>query len=97
MYAGTVFLGGNHGELGADAVFEDVTAADRELVSRCSSSGKWPRPAAGFRKSWPGGDSGISRERTGLVEIGPVIARRRLAEKANAASDQLIDSGQPPT
>ena len=32
MYAGTVFLGGKHGELGADAVFEEVTADDRELI-----------------------------------------------------------------
>ncbi len=51
MYAGTVFLGGQHGELGADAVFEDVTPADRDLDQlRRSSAGTSGAPAAGFRK-----------------------------------------------
>ena len=50
MYAGTVFLGGKHGELGADAVFEDVTAADRELLGSRSRRWQVTAPAAGFRK-----------------------------------------------
>ena len=39
MYAGTVFLGGRYGELGADAVIEDVTPGDRELIE--SSLARW--------------------------------------------------------
>jgi glutamate synthase domain-containing protein 3 len=50
MYAGTVFLGGQHGELGADAVFEDVTAADRELLGSALAKWKVPAPPHGFRK-----------------------------------------------
>ena len=50
MYAGTVFLGGKHGELGADAVFEDVTAEDRELLGAALERWKVAAPAAGFRK-----------------------------------------------
>jgi glutamate synthase domain-containing protein 3 len=50
MYAGTVFLGGAHGELGADAVFEDITAADRELVGTALERWKVSAPPAGFRK-----------------------------------------------
>ena len=45
MYAGTVFLGGRHGELGADAVFEDVTAADRELLGAALERWKVSAPA----------------------------------------------------
>jgi len=33
MYAGTVFLGGKHGELGADAVIEEVAQDERELIA----------------------------------------------------------------
>jgi glutamate synthase domain-containing protein 3 len=50
MYAGTVFLGGKHGELGADAVFEDVTATDRELLATSLERWQLTAPAAGFRK-----------------------------------------------
>jgi glutamate synthase domain-containing protein 3 len=50
MYAGTVFLGGKHGELGADAVFEDVTALDRETLSLCLEHWRVAAPARGFRK-----------------------------------------------
>jgi glutamate synthase domain-containing protein 3 len=50
MYAGTVFLGAVHGELGADAVFEDVTAADRELLGSALERWQVVAPAAGFRK-----------------------------------------------
>jgi methylamine---glutamate N-methyltransferase subunit B len=50
MYAGTVFLGGVHDELGADAVFEDVTAADRELLGAALERWQVAAPAAGFRK-----------------------------------------------
>ncbi len=50
MYAGTVFLGGKHGELGADAVFEDVTSADRELIASSLERWKVAAPPAGFRK-----------------------------------------------
>jgi methylamine---glutamate N-methyltransferase subunit B len=50
MYAGTVFLGGRHGELGADAVIEDPSAADCELVGAALELWKVPGPLAGFRK-----------------------------------------------
>jgi hypothetical protein len=50
MYAGTIFLGQGHGELGADAVFEDVTAADRELVAVALERWKVTAPTGGFRK-----------------------------------------------
>jgi glutamate synthase domain-containing protein 3 len=50
MYAGTVFLGGRHGELGADAIFEDVTATDRELLTAELERWQVTAPAAGFRK-----------------------------------------------
>jgi methylamine---glutamate N-methyltransferase subunit B len=51
MYAGTIFLGGRHGELGADAVFEDMTASDRDLIG--ATLERWQIDAAmpaGFRK-----------------------------------------------
>ena len=50
MYAGTIFLGARHGELGADAVFEDLSPSDRELIGEALE--RWrieARPAA-FRK-----------------------------------------------
>jgi hypothetical protein len=50
MYAGTVFLGGRHGELGADAVFEDLTADDREFLGAVLERHGVAAPAAGFRK-----------------------------------------------
>jgi glutamate synthase domain-containing protein 3 len=50
MYAGTVFLGGQHGELGADAVFEDLTAADLELLGAALETHGIAAPAGGFRK-----------------------------------------------
>ena len=50
MYSGTVFLGGRNGELGADAVFEEVTPADRDLVGAALERWEVPAPAAGFRK-----------------------------------------------
>jgi glutamate synthase domain-containing protein 3 len=50
MYSGTVFVGGRLGELGADAVIEDVTTAEEELISGALEYWKVSRPAAGFRK-----------------------------------------------
>jgi glutamate synthase domain-containing protein 3 len=50
MYAGTVFLGGRHDELGADAVFEDVTSADREFIGSALERCQICAPPAGFRK-----------------------------------------------
>jgi hypothetical protein len=50
MYAGTVFLGGAHGELGADAVFDDVSAADRELLGAALECWKVAARPEGFRK-----------------------------------------------
>jgi hypothetical protein len=50
MYAGTVFLGGSHDELGADAVFEDVASADRELIGTALERFEVRSPSAGFRK-----------------------------------------------
>jgi methylamine---glutamate N-methyltransferase subunit B len=50
MYAGTVFLGGCHGELGADVTFEEPSAADRELVETALDLWQIPRPNGGFRK-----------------------------------------------
>jgi methylamine---glutamate N-methyltransferase subunit B len=50
MYAGTVFLGGSHDELGADAVFEDVASADRDLIGAALERFKVRSPSAGFRK-----------------------------------------------
>ncbi len=50
MYAGTVFLGGQHGELGADAVAEDASALDFELLSAALERFGVPAPATGFRK-----------------------------------------------
>jgi glutamate synthase domain-containing protein 3 len=50
MYAGTVFIGGRSGELGADAVVEDLVAADRELVGAALERWQLAAPPAGFRK-----------------------------------------------
>jgi glutamate synthase domain-containing protein 3 len=50
MYAGTLFLGGRHGELGADAVFEDLSAADQEMLGSVLERWKIPAPPSGFRK-----------------------------------------------
>jgi glutamate synthase domain-containing protein 3 len=50
MYAGTVFLGGRHDELGADAVFEDETPAECEMIARALERWKVKAPASGFRK-----------------------------------------------
>ncbi len=50
MYAGTIFLAGRNGELGADAVFEDMTPADRELVAASLERWQVPAPSTGFRK-----------------------------------------------
>lgn len=50
MYAGTVFLGGRHGELGADAIFEDLTAADHELLGAELERYGIAAAAGGFRK-----------------------------------------------
>jgi glutamate synthase domain-containing protein 3 len=50
LYAGTVFLGGRHGELGADAVFADLTASDHEVIAATLEQWQVARPAAGFRK-----------------------------------------------
>jgi glutamate synthase domain-containing protein 3 len=49
MYAGTVYLGGQVGELGADAVNDDFTPLDRDLV--LGHLERWQVPApAHFRK-----------------------------------------------
>jgi methylamine---glutamate N-methyltransferase subunit B len=50
MYAGTVFLAGRPGVLGADAVFEDLTTADRELLGAALERGKVSPPPRGFQK-----------------------------------------------
>lgn len=50
MYSGTVFLGGRYSELGADAVFDEVTPADCGLVAAALERWDVPAPAAGFRK-----------------------------------------------
>lgn len=50
MYAGTVFLGGGHGELGADAVFEDLTIAEKEHIAASLEQWQVRAPATGFRK-----------------------------------------------
>jgi glutamate synthase domain-containing protein 3 len=50
MYAGTVYVGGRLGELGADAVIEDVTPADWALVTGALERWRIATPAAGFRK-----------------------------------------------
>jgi methylamine---glutamate N-methyltransferase subunit B len=50
LYAGTVFLGGRHGELGADAVFEDVTPSDRDVIAAMLEQWQVAAPLADFRK-----------------------------------------------
>jgi methylamine---glutamate N-methyltransferase subunit B len=50
MYAGTVYLGGRHGELGSDAVFEEVTPAERDVIGEALETWKIDGKLAGFRK-----------------------------------------------
>ncbi len=50
MYAGTIFVGGRLRELGADAVIEDVTREEEELVNSALEQWKMAAPATGFRK-----------------------------------------------
>jgi glutamate synthase domain-containing protein 3 len=50
MYAGTVLLAGRHDELGADAVFEDLTSADHEVIGSALEQFKVRAPSTGFRK-----------------------------------------------
>ena len=50
MYAGTVFLGGTCSELGADAVYEEVSDADLELIATSLERFKVATPPGGFRK-----------------------------------------------
>jgi glutamate synthase domain-containing protein 3 len=50
MYAGTIFLGGKHGALGADAVVEDLLAADREQLETALERWQVTAPTGGFRK-----------------------------------------------
>lgn len=49
MYAGTVYVGGRTGELGADVVEEDCTPADRDLVHAQLERFRVPAPPR-FRK-----------------------------------------------
>jgi len=49
MYAGTVYVGGKTAELGGDAVDDEFTPADRDLVSGLLERWKVPAPAQ-FRK-----------------------------------------------
>ena len=50
MYAGIVFLGGKCDELGADAVFEEVSGADLELIASSLERHGVAGPPGGFRK-----------------------------------------------
>ncbi len=50
MYAGTVFLGGKCDELGADAVVEEVTSTEDELIASSLKRHEVPAPPGGFRK-----------------------------------------------
>ena len=50
MYAGTVFVAGTIGDLGADAVHGDVTQEDRDLIASLLDQAKIPAPPQGFRK-----------------------------------------------
>jgi glutamate synthase domain-containing protein 3 len=50
MYSGTVFLGGRIDQLGADAIFEDVTAAEQDILGATLDQWKVAAPANGFRK-----------------------------------------------
>ena len=95
MYAGTVFLGGKHGELGADAVFEEVTAEERELLGAALERWKVPRPPPDFRKMVAGKAAlELSRKRTRLVEIGAVTPMSRVYRRKSGctAARRLIDS-----
>jgi glutamate synthase domain-containing protein 3 len=50
MYAGTVFLGGRHGELGADAVVAEMEPSDRELIAAALDRWQIPGRPEDFRK-----------------------------------------------
>lgn len=50
MYAGTIFLAGRHGELGADAVVEDLAEIDREMIANTLERWRINAPESGFRK-----------------------------------------------
>jgi hypothetical protein len=50
MYAGTVLLGGRHGELGADAVFAEMEPQDRELIAATLDRWQFPGRPETFRK-----------------------------------------------
>jgi hypothetical protein len=50
MYAGTIFLGGRHGEPGADAVFEDTSPEDLALIAAALDRWQIARRPDGFRK-----------------------------------------------
>ena len=64
MYAGTIYLGGRHGELGGDAVFEDLGPdEDHERSPALTLEGPGRRADSA---SWsPAGGSGISSAATG--------------------------------
>ena len=83
MYAGTVFLGGRHGELGADAVFEDVDAPPNESCRRRARRWQSARAGGGFRKLVAGKTTlEFPAKRTRPVEIGAVITQpASLSEK----------------
>ncbi len=94
MYAGTVFLGGKYGELGADAVFEEVTPADRDLVAAALE--RWTSPRAGGRLSQTGrrpSDSGTSsraRETSGNLPYDQVVSET--TPQNESGQGRLIDS-----
>ena len=50
MYAGTVFVAGQIGELGADAIHDDLTQADRDLIGCLLDRAEISAPPRGFRK-----------------------------------------------
>ena len=77
MYAGTVFLGGKHGELGADAVFEESDGADLELIASSLERHKVASPAwrlsqSGRRPATLELSSGPTRD---LWKVGTVSGR----------------------
>ena len=89
MYAGTVFLGGAHGELGADAVFEDVTAA-RSTSFFGAALEQLAGRRAGRRLSQDGGRKAtleLPAERTRFVEISPVITPMPARREKAAGTD----------
>lgn len=50
MYAGTIYLAGRYGELGADAVFDDMGSDERDRIADALETWQVPAPAGGFRK-----------------------------------------------